>query len=594
MHERDELTAIGRTIWQSKYRLDDAGCAETTLAETRRRVSRAIARAEADQAQWEAAFGDLLAGFRFLPGGRIWAGAGSDREVTLFNCFVAGPIDDSMEAILDALRETALTLQQGGGVGLDFSTLRPAGQAARRTGQVASGPVPFMHVWDALCRTVLSTGTRRGAMMGTLRCDHPDIEAFVDAKRDHTALRNFNLSVLVTDAFMRAVADDAEWSLAYPPGAITAESMADEAEPGPDLVRRLPARELWRRIAEAAHAGAEPGLLYIDTVNRENNLSWCETINATNPCGEIPLPPYGACNLGSVTLPVFVRSPFGRLPAFDWAALSDAVATGVRFLDDVIDVSRFPLGKQAERARATRRIGVGITGLADALVMLGLRYDSEPGRDFARRVMAQVRDTAYATSTRLAREKGAFPLFERGPYLVAPFIRRLPDKLRSDIAAHGVRNSHLLAIAPAGTISLLAGNVSSGIEPIYALETVRDIRGPDLKVRSIAVRDFAYEKWLAAGGDPDRPDPAFVTSDRLPADAHLKMQACMQPFVDNAISKTVTLATDATVEEVERIFTRAYDLGLKGCTVFRPGTARGQVLRGRDAPHCCHVEREAD
>jgi ribonucleoside-diphosphate reductase alpha chain len=590
------LTPLGRTVWHSKYRLGAGhGLPEEHIGDTWRRVSRAIAAAEANPVYWEAQFAALLANIRFLPGGRIWAGAGSDRDVTLFNCFVAGRIDDSMEAILDALRETALTLQQGGGVGLDFSTLRPAGHTAERTGQVASGPVPFMRVWDALSQTVMSTGTRRGAMMGTLRCDHPDIDAFVDAKRDPTALRNFNLSVLASDAFMRAIADDADWQLVYPSGDALPASCTDFGERGkPPPSRRLPARQLWRSIAEAAHAGSEPGLLYIDTINRENNLWWCETIHATNPCGEIPLPPYGACNLGSLNLPAFVRSPFGRSAECDWTALSQAVRTGVRFLDNVIDVSRFPLEQQAAMSRSTRRIGIGITGLADALAMLGLRYDSDAGRHFASRIMAHVRDTAYATSIHLAREKGAFPLFDRDRYLAGPFIRRLPGKLRGDIATHGVRNSHLLAIAPAGTISLFAGNVSSGIEPIFALEATRNIRGADLAIRSIDARDFAYQKWLDAGGKPEQPDPAFVTSGELAADAHLDMQACLQPFVDSAISKTVTLDANATVDEVQRIFTRAHEVGLKGCTVFRPGTARGEVLRARDAPHCCHVEREAD
>jgi ribonucleoside-diphosphate reductase alpha chain len=594
------LTPIANTVWQAKYRYAaGAPDAETDIADSVRRVCRAVARAEQQPARWERAFVGILTDFRFLPGGRIWAGAGSDKDVTLFNCFVSGPVHDSMEAILDSLRETALTLQQGGGIGLDFSTLRPAGCTARRTGQVASGPVSFMHVWDALCRTLLSTGTRRGAMMGTLRCDHPDIEAFVDAKRDRAALNSFNLSVLVSDAFMRAIAEDADWPLVY-----LAETSSDgENDGGPGdagdigaaaIRSHLPARALWRHIAEAAHASAEPGLLYIDTINRDNNLSWCETISATNPCGEIPLPAYGACDLGSVNLPLFVRSPFSRSQGFDWDRLGEIVQAAVRFLDDVIDISRFPLERQAERARATRRIGVGITGLADALVMLGLRYDSDAGRDFAARVMRHVRDSAYAASVRLAQEKDTFPLFDRAAYLSAPFIGRLPEVLRNDIAKHGIRNSHLLAIAPAGTISLLAGNVSSGIEPIFALETIRDIRGPDLTLRAMAARDFAYDCWLAAGGKPEKLHPAFVTAEQLPVDAHLAMQASLQPLVDNAVSKTVTLAADATVEDVKRVFSAAYALGLKGCTVFRPGTARGQVVRARDAPHCCHVDREAD
>ena len=595
-----ELTPLADTVWQAKYRYaGHAAAAEKNVADSVRRVCRAIARAETDPGRWEQAFAGILADFRFLPGGRIWAGAGTDRDVTLFNCFVSGPIPDSMDAILHSLHETAVTLQQGGGIGLDFSTLRPAGFAAQRTGQIASGPVPFMHVWDALCRTLLSTGARRGAMMGTLRCDHPDIEAFIEAKRDGAALNNFNLSVLVTDAFMRAVADDSDWPLAYP-AEISADgdntrNSRNAADAGPaGIRRRLPARALWRHIAEAAHAGAEPGLLFIDTINRNNNLYWCETISATNPCGEIPLPPYGACNLGSVNLPLLVRSPFGRLQEFDWARLCDIVQTAVRFLDDVIDISGFPLERQAECARATRRIGIGVTGLADALVMLGLHYDSDEGRDFASRVLQHVRDSAYAASIRLAQEKGAFPLFDRARYLEAPFVRRIPDALRNGIAEHGIRNSHLVAVAPAGTISLLAGNVSGGIEPIFALETVRDVRGSDLELHPLEARDFAYDRWLAAGGAPGQLLPAFVTAEQMPVDAHLAMQACLQPFVDNAISKTVTLAADATVEDVERVFSSAHALGIKGCTVFRPGTGRGAVLRARDAPHCCNVDREAD
>lgn len=590
-----ELTGLADTVWQAKYRFSGSdGTAEAGIADSVRRVCRAVARAEREPRRWEQEFAGILGGLRFLPGGRIWAGAGTDREVTLFNCFVSGRIDDSMDAILHSLRETAITLQQGGGIGLDFSTLRPAGWTARRTGQTASGPIPFMHVWDALCRTLLSTGARRGAMMGTLRCDHPDIEAFIDAKRDSDALTNFNLSVLVTDAFMRAVADDADWPLVYAgaPGAGPANGAGLDSSREPNL--RVRARTLWRHIAASAHAAAEPGLLFVDTINRNNNLYWCESISATNPCGEIPLPPYGACNLGSLNLPLFVNSPFGRSPGFDWDRLREVVRTAVRFLDNVIDVSGFPLEQQADCARSTRRIGIGVTGLADALVMLGLRYDSDEGRDFATLIMRELRDSAYATSIRLAQEKGAFPLFDRERYLQAPFVQRLPDVLRSDIAEHGMRNSHLLAIAPAGTISLLAGNVSGGIEPIFALETLRDVRGSDLRLHPIEARDYAYGLWLAAGGAPGKPHTAFVTAEQMPVEAHLAMQACLQPFVDNAISKTITLAPEATVEDVERVFRAAHAQGIKGCTVFRPGTARGAVVRSRETLHCCNVDREAD
>ncbi|MCI0518117.1 MAG: adenosylcobalamin-dependent ribonucleoside-diphosphate reductase, partial [Woeseiaceae bacterium] len=490
------LTALADTVWQAKYRYAGPGTAETGIADSVRRICRAVARAEREPARREPEFAGILSGLHFLPGGRIWAGAGTDREVTLFNCFVSGPVHDSMDAILHSLRETAITLQQGGGIGLDFSTLRPAGWTARRTGQIASGPIPFMYVWDALCRTLLSTGARRGAMMGTLRCDHPDIEAFIDAKRDSAALTNFNLSVLVTDRFMQAVADDADWPLDYPGESDSGQPDSGNPATAARVSPRLSARVLWRHIAASAHAGAEPGLLFVDTINRNNNLYWCETISATNPCGEIPLPAYGACNLGSLNLPLFVRSPFGRSPGFDWDRFGDVARMAVRFLDDVIDVSGFPLEQQAQCARATRRIGIGITGLADSLVMLGLRYDSNEGRDFASRILRELRDSAYAASIQLAREKGSFPLFDRERYLEAPFVKRLPGTLRDGIAEHGIRNSHLLAIAPAGTISLLAGNVSGGIEPIFALETVRDVRGSDLELHPIEARDYAYDRWL--------------------------------------------------------------------------------------------------
>jgi ribonucleoside-diphosphate reductase alpha chain len=504
--------------------------------------------------------------------------------------FVAGPLLDSIESILDSLKETAVTMQQGGGIGCDFSRLRPSGAAAVATGSIASGPLPFMHIWNSLCETLLATASRRGAMMGTLRCDHPDIEAFIHAKRQRNTLSNFNLSVLITDNFMKAVSDDAEWQLVYP----AINDGARQTDAACKIYRRLPARELWQQIIQAAYDTAEPGLLFIDNVNRNNNLYYCETISATNPCGEIPLPPYGACNLGSVNLTALVRAPFTADAEFDWPKLDDTVRVAVRFLDDVIDVSQFPLDEQAHQARSTRRIGIGITGLADMLAMLQWDYDSDDGRAFAQTVMELIRDTAYEASVDLAQERGAFPFFDKDRYLEAPFIRQLPEQLQASIAKHGIRNSHLLAIAPAGTISLLAGNVSSGIEPIYALEATREVRGRDQKIRRLEVHDYAYQQWQATAGQKDVLPESFVTSDMLSARAHLAMQACLQPFVDNAISKTVNLAADATLNDVDEVFSDAYSSGLKGCTVFRPGARWGQVLRSRDESHCCHADREAD
>jgi ribonucleoside-diphosphate reductase alpha chain len=580
-----EMTPFSEYIWKSKYRCAKGPkVCDKDIIDTWRRVAGAIAAIEDDRDTWQRAFYEILADYCFLPGGRILASAGTEKRVTLFNCFVMGPIHDSMGSIFDSLKETALTMQQGGGIGCDFSTLRPAGSPAVSSGTIASGPVPFMHIWDTLCETLLATSTRRGAMMATLRCDHPDIEAFIDAKRQEHTLNNFNLSVLITDGFMQAVANDAEWELKYP----------SQADAGAEVCKRVPARQIWDRIVKAAHETAEPGVLFIDSINRENNLYYCETISATNPCGEIPLPPYGACNLGSVNLTKFVRQPFTKVASLDEQALAATAAIAVRFLDNVIDISRFPLTQQAEQARGTRRIGLGITGLADMLVMLGQHYDSDAGRATASNVMQTIGDAAYSSSIDLAREKGAFPLLDKQKFLRAPFIARLSGPLKSRIANYGIRNSHLLAIAPTGTISLLANNISGGIEPIYALEAERDVRGGDLKMHRFAVRDRAYDLWLADGHEKAEIAEYFVTADELPPHAHLDMQSCLQRYVDNAISKTVNLPESATVDDVADTYARAYELGIKGCTVFRPGVRRGQVLRAREESHCCHVDREAD
>ena len=574
---------ISRLIWSSRYRgTDRDGVPETSIADTWARVARAMASLERNPAEWERRFTAALEGFRFLPGGRILAGAGLGRDVTLFNCFVAGELVDSLEGILESLKETAITMQHGGGIGLDFSPLRPRGSLAARTGATASGPVSFMHVWDSMCETLLATGRRRGAMMATLRCDHPDIELFIDAKRDAGVLHNFNLSVLITDDFLDAVDDDREWPLVYPAG-------------GDAVTRaRIPARTLWRHIVDSALETAEPGLLFVDTINRENNLWYCESISATNPCGEVPLPAFGACDLGSINLAAAVSAPFSAAAAIDHEHLGRLSAVAVRFLDNVIDVSRFPLEKQALQARRTRRIGLGITGLGDALAMLGLRYDSEDARRVAADVMRSIRDSAYRASIELAAEKGPFPAFDADRYCDGPFTRRLPADIREALQRHGIRNSHVLSIAPAGTISLLAGNISGGVEPIFALEAERSIRDERQQSRDVVVSDFAFRQWGERGGAPSAPPDSFVTADALSGEAHLAMQASLQPFVDNAISKTITLSPRATADTVDEIFRQSHAAGIKGCTVFRPGSMRGQVIRTRDDAHCCGVERECD
>jgi ribonucleoside-diphosphate reductase alpha chain len=590
--------AISRLVWQAKYRWDT----EPDVVATWRRVARAVARAEpSGRERREVEFEGLLRDFRFLPGGRILAGAGTDRRVTLFNCFVMGTVPDTLEGIFESLKEGALTMQRGGGVGYDFSTLRPAGTVARATGSIASGPVSFMRIWDAMCATMLSTGARRGAMMATLRCDHPDIEAFIDAKREAGALRHFNLSVQVTDELMAAVAGDRDWPLVFPAGdgdgSVIRHRWGDTGgEVDCGVVRVVRARELWDRLLRAAYDSAEPGVLFVDQINRENNLYWREHLTATNPCGEIPLPAYGACNLGSLNLVRFVIEPFEPGARLDMDGLRDAARLAVRFLDDIIDVSEFPLPAQAAAARATRRIGLGLTGLADALAMLGHRYDSWTARGVAEDVARTVALAAIEASIDLAAERGTFPAFEREPFLAGRFVGRLPATLRARIARDGIRNSHLLAMAPAGTISLLAGNVSSGIEPIFALESERRVLGTDGRYATHRVRDHAAALWHALHPG-EAPPPALVTATDIGGRAHLAMQAALQPWVDNAISKTINVPADLPYSEFRDLYEVAYRSGLKGCTVYRPTAVRGAVLTagGTSAVEpCCGLEREAD
>jgi ribonucleoside-diphosphate reductase alpha chain len=580
------MNPIGQVIWDTKYRFTPgSGPGDTDMESTWRRVASAVAAAESEPAKWEKQFLGVLTPMHFLPGGRILAGAGTGRQVTLFNCFVAGNLQDSLDGILGALRETAITLQQGGGVGCDFSLLRPAGSPATSAGTIASGPVSFLRIWNSLGETMLSTSSRRGAMMATLRCDHPDVEAFIAAKLEPGALSHFNLSVLITDAFMRAVENDAGWPLRYP-----AASPGAGPDLGESMYREIGARDLWRQIATAAHHSGEPGLLFIDRINRENNLHYCETLSATNPCGEVPLPSFGACNLGSINLPALVLDPFTERARLDENKLLETASIAVRFLDDITDVSHFPTPQQADQAHATRRTGLGVTGLADMLAMLGLHYDSERGRKVSAHTLQLIRDCAYRTSTQLAAEKGAFPRFDVNGILATPFIQRLGSDIQAQIARHGLRNSHLLAIAPAGSISLLADNVSSGIEPIYALSASRTIRGKDLQLHEYVVQDHAFRRWLDVGGDPAAVPDYFVTAEQLPAMAHLEMQAALQPLVDGAISKTINLPPNATVNDVQNVFSAAFAKGIKGCTVFRRGCLTGHVLQARNESQCCPAE----
>jgi ribonucleoside-diphosphate reductase alpha chain len=597
--------AISQHIWDTRYRYREGGrFRDARIEDTWRRIARALAAVEPDD-RWERRFFDILQDFRFLPGGRIQAGAGTLHNVTLLNCFVMGTIEDSIGGIFRALEEGAVTMQQGGGVGYDFSTLRPKGARAKAVGAIASGPVSFMDVWDAMCETILSTGARRGAMMATLRCDHPDIEDFIDAKRQPGRLRHFNLSVQVTDPFVEAVRRDADWPLIFPAAALEGEGETVTREwtgvatlVPCRIVRRVRARDLWDRMLRASYDTAEPGVLFIDRINRMNNLWYCEHISATNPCGEVPLPPYGACDLGAINLTRFVENPFSTQARLDAAGLAATAEVAVRLLDDVIDATRFPLAKQRETARSSRRIGLGITGLADALIMMGLRYGSPPSLAFAAEAMRIICHAAYRSSIALAREKGAFPSFEGPRYLEAPFVRALPADIREDIARYGIRNSHLIAIAPTGTISLLAGNVSSGIEPVFAPRYRRTILDEGGSPVEFELEDYAVELWRQRfGGGSAWPD-TLVTAADLPVEAHLDMQAALQTYVDNSISKTINVPEGCSFDTFKQIYSLAYDKGLKGCTTFRPNPATGAILtsarESKDAPHCCVLEREAD
>jgi ribonucleoside-diphosphate reductase alpha chain len=604
--------SISEEVLLEKY----AKGSEQSIEAVRRRVARALAAVEApaQRAMWEEAF------FRaqdsgFILGGRINSAAGTDLKATLINCFVQ-PVGDSISGdengvgIYVALNEAAETMRRGGGVGYDFSNIRPLGAHVRGTNSRASGPLSYMRVFDQSCATVESAGSRRGAQMGILRCDHPDIEAFIHAK-DGGALTNFNLSVAVTDAFVAAVRDNADWDLVH------------KAPPAPDLLaagahqrdeddlwvyRTVRARVLWEQIMLSTYDHAEPGVVFIDAMNRDNNLSYCETIEACNPCGEQPLPSYGCCDLGSIDLTRFVRDPFAPNASFDFPAFASIVAIGVRMLDNVLDVTAWPLPQQQQEAMNKRRIGLGFTGLGDALIELGLRYDSDEGRGVAARISEAMRDAAYQASIEIAKEKGSFPLLDAAQYLAAPrFASRLPESIKAAIGAHGIRNSHLLSIAPTGTISLaFADNASNGIEPAFSWFYKRRKRMSDESMKEYLVQDHAYRLYKHLCGIDDEVEmlpfdaaqerpagtvwtdgegrrramlaPAFVSALEMSARDHMLMNAAVQPFVDTAISKTVNVPADYPFDAFEDLYYEAWKAGLKGIATYRPNSVLGAVL----------------
>jgi ribonucleoside-diphosphate reductase alpha chain len=593
--KRDEVLAppdvqpITRDVLREKYLKEG----ESDVEELFERVAGALASVEAEdkRAPWKAKFhANLRAGA--IGAGRIMSAAGTTLHATLINCFVQ-PVGDCIQGvdaggypgIYEALREAAETMRRGGGVGYDFSRIRPRGAEVKATASVASGPCSYIDVFDHSCATVESAGARRGAQMGVLRIDHPDVVEFITAKRTPGRWSNFNVSVAVTSEFMQALETGADWPLVHGarPGAALLAQGAHQRDDGVWVYRSLPAAELWDTVMKSAYDFAEPGILFPDTINRDNNLRYCEQISATNPCGEQPLPPYGCCDLGPVILTRFVQHPFGftGTPAFDFDAFNAAVATQVRALDNVLDLTFWPLPQQKAEAAAKRRIGVGFTGMGDTLAMLRLRYDEEDGRAMAQKIARGMRDAAYAASVELAKEKGAFPAFKADGYLQeGTFASRLDEPLKAAIRKHGIRNSHLLSIAPTGTVSLaFADNASNGIEPPFSWTYRRRKREGDGSVTEYDVEDHAWRTYRALGGDTTKLPPYFVSALAMPASSHIAMMEAVQPFVDTAISKTVNVPVDYPYEDFKSLYREAWHAGLKGLATYRPNTIVGAVLQ---------------
>ncbi|MTJ93954.1 MAG: adenosylcobalamin-dependent ribonucleoside-diphosphate reductase [Desulfovibrio sp.] len=564
-----QLQPVSLWTWENKHRLVEFDTIiDQSIEDSWNRVATALAAPEKDPTYWAGEMYKAMEDFKFSPAGRIASNAGVARKATMFNCFVMGDIPDDMSGIFDSLKEAALTMQMGGGIGYDFSTLRPKGSPVRGVGADASGPLSFMDVWDSMCRTMMAAGSRRGAMMAVMRDDHPDIEEFIAAKRIPGRLSMFNLSVLISDAFMTAVKNDEPWSLQF----------------GGKVYKTIQARDLWETIMKSTYSYAEPGVIFVDRINKKNNLWYCENIHGTNPCAEQPLPPYGLCLLGSVNFARCISNAFENDAELSREVVAKTVRVAVRMLDNVFETSNYPLPRHKEEALSKRRIGLGVTGLANALMMVGLPYGSPEAVAKTDEWFALFRREAYLASIELAKEKGAFPLFDKEKFLAGENIASLDDDIRQLIAEHGIRNALITSIAPTGTISLVADNVSGGLEPPFALEYQRKILNKDQTKREVTVQDYAYRMFRQKfGADAPIPDH-FVTAQDLTPAAHLAMQAVVQKYTDAAISKTINLPAEIDYEEFKGVYMTAYDTGCKGCTTYRPNDVTGSVLSVEPAP----------
>lgn len=564
---------ISEQIWEQKYRLQkfNGDILDMSVDDTLMRIAKALSVNEVqssyDDQVWQDMFFEALSDFKFLPAGRIIAGAGSGRKVTLSNCYTMGKIEDDLGSIYDHLKEAALTMKQGGGIGYCFSTLRPSGAHVKGVDADASGPLTFMDNWDSMCRTIMSAGERRGAMMATMHVWHPDIIKFIKAKADPVRLRNFNMSVLITDDFMEAVLNKTDFDLCF-------EGEHYETVYAPDL---------WDMIMKSTYDHAEPGVLFIDRINFMHNINYLEEIVATNPCGEKPMGHYASCLLGSQNLVMFILQPFTKYASIDWVALKKSVHTAIRMMDNVIEVSNYPLEAQKEKALADRQLGLGITGLADALTMMGIRYGSPEAVIHTERLMEFINNEAYYASIELAKERGPFPTFDADKFLASGFMKTRPIKMRDMIRQYGIRNALLTSIAPTGTISMYANNVSSGIEPIFAFQFERKILNGDGSHRFEIVKDYAVWLWEDMFGDKPLPD-YFVSAQTLTPSAHIRMQAAAQKHVDSSISKTVNCPEDISFEDFKNVYMEAWDSGCKGCTTYRPNDVTGSILTVIDEP----------